>query len=58
MILDFNYPTLTAKGWCVKVHKTTKDNKLYVQKMTFEDKNDAFAFYNQTLATWRKSRSR
>lgn len=58
MIIDFNFPTLTANGWSVDVHKISKDGRSYIQKMKFEDKDDAFKYYEQVRLIWQKQRSR
>lgn len=57
-VIDFNYPTLTAEGWRVKVHKTTLRGKTYIQSMVFEDKGDAFAFHKHIRQIWLNQRSR
>lgn len=56
MIIDFNYPTLTAEGWRVKVHKITLRGKTYIQSMVFEDKDDAFAFHKHIRQIWLNQR--
>lgn len=58
MIVDFNYPNLAADGWKVKVVKTTNTGKLYVQTMRFEDKDDAFEYYEHMKLLWRYQQTR
>ena len=58
MIIDFNFPNLTSQGWVVNVSKTTKNDKLFVQKMKFENKDDAFAYYEHVKQMWRNQKQR
>lgn len=57
-VIDFNYPTLTAEGWRVKVHKTTLRGKTYIQSMLFEDKDDAFKYYEHVRKVWQNQHQR
>lgn len=54
MIIDFNFPNLTPKGWRVDVHKAQKDGRIFIQTTNFENKEDAFAYYKQVQQIWRK----
>lgn len=56
MIIDFQFPTLTTKGWAVDVHKALKDGRIFVQQMKFEDKDDAFKYYEQVRKLWQRQR--
>ena len=58
MIVDFNYPNLAADGWHVNVHKTLRDGRTYIQKMKFENKDDAFKFYAHVQQMWRYQQAR
>ena len=58
MIIDIPFPTLTPKGWRVEVAKITKDDRFYIQPMVFEDKDDAFEYYEQVKEAWRKQQGR
>ena len=53
MIIDFNFPNLTAQGWSVDVHKALKDGRIFIQKMKFENKDDAFAYYEHIKQMWK-----
>ena len=46
-IVDFSHPNLTGKEWTVRVIKTTPKGDLYPQNTRFEDKDDAFKYYEQ-----------
>ena len=56
MIIDFQFPTLTAQGWSVDVHKALKDGRVFVQKMKFENKDDAFKYYEQIRQLWQRQK--
>ena len=58
MIIDFQFPTLTAKGWAVDVHKVLKDGRIFVQQMKFENKDDEFEYYEQVRKIWQKSKGK
>ncbi len=58
MIIDFNFPNLTPKGWSVDVHKALKDGRVFVQQMKFENKDDAFKYYEHVRKLWQAQRSR
>lgn len=58
MIIDFNYPNLTADGWRVNVVKTLRDGRSWTQRMRFDSKDDAFAYYYQVQQTWRNQQAR
>ena len=57
-IIDFQFPTLTAKGWAVDVHKALKDGRIFVQQMKFEDKDDAFKYYEHVRKLWQRQKQR
>ena len=57
-IVDFSHPNLIGKEWTVRVIKTTPKGDLYPQNTRFEDKDDAFKYYEQVRLTWQKQRSR
>ena len=57
-IIDFQFPTLTTKGWAVDVHKALKDGRVFVQQMKFENKEDAFKYYEHVRLMWQNQRSR
>lgn len=57
-IIDFQYPTLTPKGWRVEVTKVLKNERFYIQPMVFEDKDDAFEYYEQVRKIWQKGKGK
>ncbi|MFQ6703556.1 MAG: hypothetical protein ACLRFP_00530 [Alphaproteobacteria bacterium] len=57
-IIDFQFPTLTAKGWAVDVHKVLKDGRIFIQQMKFEDKDDAFEYYEHVRKMWQNQKQR
>ena len=57
MIIDFNYPNLTADGWRVNVVKTLRDGRSWMQQMRFDSKEDAFAFYTTVHRAWQLQES-
>lgn len=58
MIIDFQFPTLTAKGWEVDVHKALKGGRIFIQQMKFENKDDAFKYYEHVRKLWQNQRQR
>ena len=58
MILDYSSPTLNGKEWSVRVIKTTPKGDLYPQNVRFEDKDDAYAYYEQVKLLWRNQQGR
>ena len=57
-IVDFSHPNLTGKEWTVRVIKTTPKGDLYPQNTRFEDKDDAFKYYEQVRLLWLKQKQR
>ena len=57
-IIDFLFPTLTPKGWRVEVAKITKGDRFYIQPMVFENKDDAFEYYEQVRKIWQKNKGK
>lgn len=57
-ILDFNFPNLMTDGWSVDVHKALKDGRIFVQKMKFENKDDAFKYYEHIRKMWQNQKQR
>ena len=58
MIIDFNYPNLGADGWRVNVVKELRDGRMWTQRMRFEDKDDAFEYYEHVKLMWRYQQER
>lgn len=58
MIIDFSMPVFNGKEWCVRVIKTVKNGNLYPQNTRFEDKDDAYNFYENVRKVWQKQRQR
>lgn len=58
MIIDYSSPTLNGKEWSVRVVKTTQRGDLFPQNVRFEDKDDAYAYYEQVRQLWRKQNQR
>lgn len=56
MIIDFSHPNLISKEWNVRVVKTTPKGDLFPQNVRFEDKYDAFKYYEQVRKVWQKQR--
>ena len=57
-IVDFSHPNLIGKEWTVRVIKTTPKGDLYPQNNRFEDKDDAYAYYEQVRQLWLKQQGR
>ena len=57
-IIDYSSPTLIGKEWNVRVVKTTPKSDLFPQNVRFEDKDDAYAYYEQVRQLWRKQKQR
>ena len=57
-IVDFSHPNLIGKEGTVRVIKTTQKGDLYPQNTRFENKDDAFKYYEQVRLIWQKQRSR
>ena len=58
MIIDFSHPNLIGKEWNVRVVKTTPKGDLYPQNTRFENKDDAFKYYEQVRLLWLKQQGR
>ena len=58
MIIDYSKPTLNGKEWSVRVVKTAPCGDLFPQNVRFEDKDDAYAYYEQVRQLWRKQNQR
>lgn len=58
MILDFNYPVLTADGWQVRVIKTDKKGKMYIKPYKSQDKDAIFEIYDMVQAIYRKQQEK
>ena len=58
MIIDFNFPNLTPKGWRVEVTKGLNDGRVFVLPMVFEDKKDAYAYHAKVRQQWLNGRTR
>ena len=57
-IIDFSHPNLIGKEWNVRVVKTTQKGDLFPQNTRFENKDDAYAYYEQVRQLWRKQKQR
>ena len=57
-IIDFSAPTLNGKEWRVRVVNTTPKGDLFPQNVRFEDKDDAFKYYERIRELWRKQNQR
>ena len=57
-IVDFSHPNLIGKEWTVRVIKTTPKGDLYPQNTRFENKDDAYAYYEQVRQLWLKQQGR
>lgn len=58
MIIDYSAPTLNGKEWRVRVVKTTPKGDLYPQNVRFEDKDDAFRYYEHIRKLWQNQKGR
>ena len=58
MIIDYSKPTLNGKEWSVRVVKTAPCGDLFPQNVRFEDKDDAYAYYEQVRQLWRNQNQR
>ena len=58
MIIDFSFPNLENNEWCVRVLKEMKDKRLYPQKTRFENKEDAFKFYEHIRQIWQNQKQK
>lgn len=57
-IIDFSHPNLVGNEWSVRVIKTTPKGDLYPQNTRFEDKDDAYAYYEMIHQLWLKQKQR
>lgn len=55
-IIDFSHPNLVGNEWSVRVLKTTPKGDLFPQNVRFEDKDDAYAYYEQVRQLWLKQK--
>ena len=55
-IIDFSHPNLVGNEWSVRVIKTAPNGDLYPQNTRFEDKDDAYAYYEQVRQVWLKQK--
>ena len=55
-IIDFSFPTLHKNEWIVRVIKTASNDNLQPQTVRFENKDDAFKYYEQIRQLWQKQR--
>lgn len=58
MIIDFSHPNLVGTEWKVRVIKTTPNGNLLPQNVRFENKDEAYAYYEQVRQLWRKQNQR
>ena len=58
MIIDYSTPALNGKEWNVRVVKTTPKGDLFPQNVRFENKDDAYAYYEQVRQLWLKQKER
>ena len=56
MIIDYSHPNLIGIEWNVRVIKTTPKGDLYPQNVRFEDKDDAYAYYEKVRQLWLKQK--
>lgn len=54
MIIDFSYPNLEGNEWAVRVLKELKDKRLFPSKVRFQNKDDAYAYYEMIHQLWLK----
>ena len=53
-IIDFSFPTLHKNEWIVRIIKTAPKDNLHPQTMRFENKDDAFKYYEQIRQLWQR----
>lgn len=58
MILDYSSPTLNGTEWKVRVIKTTLKGKMIPQNVRFENKDDAYKYYEMIHQLWLKQQGR
>lgn len=54
MIIDFSFPNLHKNEWVVKIVKTAPKGDIKPQVVRFENKEDAFNYYEQIRQLWQK----
>jgi hypothetical protein len=57
-IIDFSFPTLHKNEWVVRLIKTAPKGDLFPQNIRFEDKDDAYAYYEQVRKLWQNQKQR
>lgn len=57
-IIDYSAPTLNGTEWKVRVIKETPQGKLLPQNVRFENKDDAYAYYEMIHQLWLKQQGR
>lgn len=57
MIIDFTYPTIVGKNWQIHVTRTTKSGNLVSTDVKFENKKDAFDYYQHISKLWQYEKS-
>ena len=58
MILDFSFPTLHKNEWVVRLIKTAPKDGIMPQTVRFENKDDAFKYYEQVRKVWQNQKQR
>ena len=58
MIIDFSHPNLVGTEWKVRVIKETPQGKLLPQNVRFENKDDAYKYYEMIHQLWLKQQER
>ena len=57
-IIDYSAPTLNGTVWKVRVIKTTPKGNLLPQNVRFENKDDAYKYYEMIHQLWLKQQGR
>lgn len=57
-IIDFSYPNLEGNEWSVRVLKELKDKRLFPSKVRFQNKEDAFKYYEHVRQMWQAQKQR
>lgn len=57
-IIDYSSPNLIGKEWNVRVVKTTPKGDLFPHNVRFENKDDAYAYYEMIHQLWLKQQGR
>ena len=58
MIIDFSHPNLVGTEWKVRVIKTTPNGNLLPQNVRFENKDDAYKYYEMIHQLWLKQQGK